>query len=74
MKAAAALAFVLGASSVLLLSGCSMANPILSEGPSPRVEDCMMIGQGTPAKFACSPDGKTYTSTQLTNIRLGKPM
>jgi hypothetical protein len=31
-----------------------------------------MVGQGTPAKFACPPDGKTFTSTQLADIRNGK--
>jgi hypothetical protein len=73
-RATTALAVALVTGSAMLLGGCEMANPILSSGPSPRVADCFMIGQGTPAKFVCPPDGKTYTSTQLYDIRKGKAM
>jgi len=51
------------------LSGCSFQNPIMSAGPTPRVEDCMLLQQATPAKFVCN--GKTYTAVQLTDIRNG---
>jgi hypothetical protein len=51
------------------LAGCSWQNPILSSGPEPRVEDCMLLQQATPAKFVCN--GKTYTAIQLTDIRNG---
>lgn len=50
-------------------AGCSFQNPIMSAGPTPRVEDCMLLQQATPAKFVC--DGKTYTAVQLTDIRNG---
>ena len=56
----------------LTFSGCaSFNNPLLSSGPTPRVEDCALIQQATPAKYVC--DGKTYTSVQLQQIRDGKP-
>jgi hypothetical protein len=48
-----------------------MENPILSSGPYPRVEDCMLLQQATPTKFICG--GKTYTAVQLSDIRQGKP-
>jgi len=52
------------------LVGCSFqSNPIMSSGPVPRVEDCMLLQQATPAKFVCN--GKTYTAVQLTDIRNG---
>ena len=55
---------------VLGLTGCSASrNPFISEGPEPRVEDCMLLQQATPAKFVCN--GKTYTAVQLTDIRNG---
>jgi hypothetical protein len=52
------------------LAGCAMENPILSSGPYPRVEDCMLLQQATPTKYVCG--GKTYTSVQLSDIRQGK--
>lgn len=53
-----------------MLSGCaSSRNPFISVGPEPRVENCMLLQQATPAKFVC--DGKTYTAVQLTDIRNG---
>jgi hypothetical protein len=51
------------------LSGCAFQNPFASTGPVPRVEDCMLLQQATPAKFVCH--GKTYTAVQLTDIRNG---
>ena len=74
-KAVGAIALVIGA---LSASGCA-SDLIMSSGPTPRVEDCMIVGQGTPAKFVCadgkdyfSADGKSYTSLQLADIRNGK--
>jgi len=53
-------------------AGCSFqSNPIMSSGPVPRVEDCMLLQQATPAKFVCN--GKSYTAVQLTDIRNGTP-
>ena len=54
---------------MLGLAGCSFQDPIMSSGPEPRVEDCMLLQQATPAKFVCN--GKTYTATQLSDIRNG---
>jgi hypothetical protein len=54
-----------------MLSGCASRNPLVSVGPEPRVENCMLLQQATPAKFVC--DGKTYTAVQLTDIRNGTP-
>jgi ABC-type uncharacterized transport system auxiliary subunit len=61
-----------GLAATFALAGCSGQNPILSSGPEPRVEDCMLLQQATPAKFVCK--GKTYTAVQLTDIRNGNPM
>jgi len=52
------------------IGGCAMANPFLSSGPEPRVEDCALIQQATPSRWVCN--GKVYTSVQLTDIRNGK--
>jgi len=54
----------------LALVGCTPRNPILSSGPSPRVEDCVQIQQATPTKYVCG--GKLYTSVQLAAIRNGQ--
>jgi hypothetical protein len=54
----------------LQLVGCGAADPLLSSGPSPRAEDCMLFQQATPTKYVC--DGKTYTAVQLADIRNGK--
>lgn len=51
------------------LSGCAAHTLLVSEGPEPRVENCMLLQQATPAKFVCN--GKTYTAVQLTDIRNG---
>jgi hypothetical protein len=50
-------------------SACGTSNPILSSGPTPRVEDCMLLHQATPTRYVCS--GKTYTSVQLAATRQG---
>jgi hypothetical protein len=63
---------IIGLAAASTLAGCSGQNPILSSGPEPRVEDCMLLQQATPAKFVCN--GKTYTAVQLTDIRNGNPM
>ena len=61
---------LIGATAVLL-GGCGADQSLLlSGGPSPRVEDCMVLQQATPTRFVCN--GKTYTSIQLSDIRLGK--
>ena len=65
----AKLAFALAAAA-LGLAGCADMS-VLSSGPTPRVEDCALIQQATPAKFVCG-DGKTYTAVQLADIRTGK--
>ena len=51
----------------LFCSACAVSNPVLSSGPSPRVEDCMLLQQATPTKYVCG--GKTYTAVQLADIR-----
>jgi hypothetical protein len=53
----------------LVCSGCATGNPLLSSGPAPRVEDCMLLQQATPTKYVCG--GKTYTAVQLAEIRTG---
>ena len=55
----------------LAMSGCADMS-VLSSGPTPRVEECALIQQATPAKFVCG-DGKTYTAVQLADIRTAKP-
>jgi len=64
--------------SALSVSGCA-TDMFMSSGPYPRVEDCMIVGQGTPSKFVCSDgkdyfstDGKTFTSIQLVDARTPK--
>jgi hypothetical protein len=69
--AAAGRGAVISASLMLVLSGCAVTNPVVSSGPYPRVEDCMLLQQATPTKYVC--DGKTYTAVQLTDIRKGNP-
>lgn len=61
---------VLAGLAAVAMSACAGQNPILSTGPSPRVEDCALIQQATPARFVCG--GKVYTAVQLTDIRDGK--
>ena len=48
------------------LGACS-SNLILSSGPKPRVENCMLLQQATPTRYVC--DGKTYTAVELAHIR-----
>lgn len=59
------------AASALAMSACADMS-VISSGPTPRVEDCALVGQGTPSKFVCGVDGKTYTAVQLADIRTGK--
>jgi hypothetical protein len=49
-----------------VLTGCS-SSLVLSSGPQPRVEDCMLLQQATPTRYVC--DGKTYTAVQLADLR-----
>jgi hypothetical protein len=51
------------------LCGCA-ENPFLQAGPEPRVANCALIQQATPSRYVCG--GKTYTATQLADIRDGK--
>ena len=62
---------LISATLMLILSGCTATNPfpLLSSGPSPRVEDCMLLQQATPTRYVCG--GKTYTAVQLADIRKG---
>src|SRR5271170_1322769 len=52
----------------LALAGCA-TDPILETGPGPNVADCDLIKQATPTLYVCN--GKTYTATQLYDIRHG---
>jgi hypothetical protein len=63
------------------LSGCfqgytggSMPFPgtVMANGKTapPNVWDCGPINKGSPTKFACPPDGKTYDAFQLYKMRL----
>jgi len=63
---------ITGLAAMAALAGCSGQNPIMSSGPRPRVEDCMLLQQATPARFVCN--GKVYTAVQLSDIRNGNPM
>ncbi len=73
-RAIGAIALTIG---VLGASGCA-SDLIMSSGPMPRAEDCAIIRQATPSQFVCgsgdylATDGKTYTATQLADIRNGK--
>jgi hypothetical protein len=60
---------IIHAGLVIILSGCAASNPLslLSSGPSPRIEDCMLLQQATPTKYVC--DGNIYTAVQLADIR-----
>ena len=60
---------IVGALGALQLAGCGVQDVFMSSGPAPRVEDCMIMQQATPAKFVC--DGKVYTAVQLADIRNG---
>ncbi len=53
------------------IAGCAASNPfpLMNSGPSPRVEDCMLLQSATPTRFVCN--GKIYTAVQLTEIRNG---
>jgi hypothetical protein len=56
----------------LTLGGCSFfagsGGP--DSGPGPHVANCTLIQQATPSLYVC--DGKTYTATQLYDLRTGK--
>ncbi len=74
-KVIGAITLAIGA---LSASGCA-TDMFMSTAAYPRVEDCMIIGQGTPSKFVCSDgkdyfstDGKTFTSIQLVDARTPK--
>jgi hypothetical protein len=60
---------VTGLAMIGLAACSSLHSPLVSSGPEPRVEDCLLIQQATPAKFVCN--GKIYTAVQLSDIRNG---
>jgi hypothetical protein len=43
--------------------------PIVQSGPEPRVANCALIEEDTPALYVCG--GKVYTASQLDAIRHG---
>ena len=56
------------------LGGCSFFNGFFAgsgpdSGTGPHVANCTLIQQATPTLYVC--DGKTYTATQLYDIRHG---
>jgi len=52
-----------------VLAGCA-TDPLIESGPEPRVADCALIKQATPALYECN--GKVYTANQLDAIRHGE--
>jgi hypothetical protein len=60
----------------IALDGCAFSGKFFADpvgpdsGPGPHVANCTLIQQATPALYVC--DGKTYTATQLYDIRNGK--
>jgi hypothetical protein len=57
----------------MALVGCAGASvasdPFLSSGPQPRVEDCALIQQATPAKFVLRRQDLYGNSTHRNQIR-----
>jgi hypothetical protein len=74
-KRASAALILLSAPLVFSLSACSsmgMGTESASSSTTasvPRVQDCGIVGIGSPSKFAC--DGKVYTSFQLAKLQSG---
>jgi len=64
-----AIAAALGTMTICV-AGCAVSDPLTSTTTEPRVEDCVIIQQATPARFVCG--GKVYASVQLADIRKGK--
>jgi hypothetical protein len=71
----------IAAGAIAALAGCfqgytggSMPFPgtVMANGKTapPNVWDCGTINKGSPTKFACPPDGKTYDAFQLYKMRL----
>lgn len=65
------------AAAMLALAGCAGLQPPagggaatgqVSANPPPRVQDCGIVGIGSPTKYACN--GKVYTSFELAKLRL----
>jgi hypothetical protein len=58
-----------------LLAGCSMHDlddpftVTTNANGKPLIWQCSLVKMATPAEYACS-DGKTYTASQLREIRL----
>ncbi len=61
------------AAAMLALAGCSAMAPSTgtqqasAAGPPPLVQNCGLVGIGSPSKFACN--GKVYTTFQLAKLR-----
>ena len=71
----------IAAGAIVALAGCfqgytggSMPRPgtVMANGKTapPNVWDCKVINVGSPSRFACAPDGKTYNAFQLYQMRL----
>jgi len=61
---------LLGAALLLAMYGCATDRfQILSSGPKPRIDDCMVLQQATPTRFVCN--GKIYTAVEPADIRTG---
>jgi hypothetical protein len=67
------------AAGMVAVSGCSGMHSYLGNDPSPqqvasadtpppRVQNCGIVGIGSPTKYACN--GKVYTSFDLLRLRL----
>lgn len=68
------------AAAMFALAGCTGLQPLVGGGaparqvsaasanPPPRVQDCGIVGIGSPTKYACN--GKVYTSFELAKLRL----
>jgi hypothetical protein len=61
------------AATAALGGGCAdismptMATPATASATAPAVQECAMLGPGTPTKYVCG--GKVYTSYQLAKLR-----
>ena len=65
------------AAAMLALAGCSAMAPSAgpgtgtqqasAAGPPPLVQNCGLVGIGSPSKFVCN--GKVYTTFQLAKMR-----
>jgi hypothetical protein len=65
------------AATMIAVSGCAWMQPsggassqqlAAADRPPPMVQNCGIVGIGSPTKYAC--DGKVYTSFDLLKLRL----